>query len=209
MAIRMEQAVFKMLVEMCYEAEACDMIQRALDGAEEDFNEFKRVSKISRIHNLCDWVYSNKHAFKYDYKNPCYPKAGPGPNRKKSLLYYKRPLPPANVKGMTGPDSLRLRWTYTWERRLITLDLARTKEQKKEDQVMVVLDTNAYDFRAGLVATTFNDIKRFLYEELRDAYLEWRTYAKKYPTHVAFNYHHPVNHRHYLQHRIVPITWTM
>jgi hypothetical protein len=207
----MEQAVFKMLVEMCYEAEACDMIQRALDGAEEDFNEFKRVSKVSRIHNLCDWEYSSKHAFKYDFKNPCYPKAGPGPNRKKSLLYYKSPITWAKDWKIDPTSPHSLRYKYSWERKLITLKLARTKEQKKENQVMVVLDTNAYNFRTGLVATTFNDIKRFLYEELRDAYLEWHSYAKKYPTHVAVDYRHPVNHRHYLQHRIVPITymWTM
>jgi hypothetical protein len=60
----MEQAIFKTIVEMAYEMEACDMIERIMKSIEMDFTMFKNTK--TRKHRLQNFVYANGHR----YTNP-------------------------------------------------------------------------------------------------------------------------------------------
>jgi hypothetical protein len=190
MAIRMEQGVFKMMVEMCYEMEACDVIQRALDGAEEDFNDFKRVSKESRVHFLSNLDYV-QHGFKAVVS-----RVGMKPPHHITIKVPQKYV-------IDIPDYGNV---YPYRMETLELALGRTPAHKKAGEIIVFTTDNHQNTSRGYVVKTFNEIKPFLYETLRDAYEAWYRVRRQHGKRAARSGGKDWVHG-YLVRRIVPTTW--
>lgn len=163
MAIRMEQNVFKMMVEMCYEAEACDVIQRTLDGLEEDFIDFKRVSRSSRIHFLSNTPYCGG---KFKSENPVVDK---NPTQVHTIVI--------KVPHIVQLDPSRDLYQPVNHQ----LVLGRTLFQKKHDIIVALLSCHNPVWRGvleGIEVKTFNQLKPLLYEQLYDTYRTWYIFVK-------------------------------
>jgi len=195
MAIRIEQGVFKMMVEMCYEAGACDVIQRALEGAEADFNDFKRVSKESRVHFLCNLDY-----VQYKFKAVV-------PRVEMKSHHITINVPQNYVIALHGIEAPGYGNVYPAHQETLELALGRTPAHKKAGEIIVFTTDNHKTTSRGYVVKTFNEIKPFLYETLRDAYETWFRYRREHGARVIMCGNSGGWVHGYLTHRIVPTTW--